>query len=362
MRVFLLSNYNPASVSFYVKRALEKIANDLKCFSSKIIEDSWIKCSEDIDVVKLIESYEKKPDLILFIECNSPPFLLPKNLDKVKIPTAWWAIDNHLNFRWHKEYANYFDFVFFAQKEYVSFAERYGLKNVRWLPLACDAEIHKDYLIERIYDVGFVGYLNSKRQKFFTELNNHANIKIFQGLNPYEMARVYSQSKIGINICAREDLNMRTFEVMSSGAMLLMQKIDAGILDLFTEGEHFVFHDLKNTQEQIKRYLVNSDERNRIAENGKTFVRQNHTYVHRVQQILNSIFLYDSSKQKTNTRNYKFYVQLGLTYSKLKHKETAKSFFSLSKKKNAFGYYLYRLRYILFYCIEKYYKLKKVRF
>ncbi len=362
MRVFLFSNYNPASVAYYVKRALEKITNDLLCFSSKIIEPGWIKCANDIDIAELIDTIERKPDLLLLIECNSPPFLLPKNLNKVNIPSAWWAIDNHLNSRWHKEYANYFDFTFFAQKEYVPSAKQYGIKNIKWLPLACDPVIHKDHSVERIYDVGFVGYLNSEREKYFSNLNKHVNVKIFQGLNPSEMSEVYSKSKIGINICAREDLNMRTFEVMSSGAMLLMQKIDAGISDLFIENEHFVFHDLDNTADQIKKYLADSEERNRISELGKAFVQREHTYVHRIRQIIDTIFNRDSSAQKVSDEDYKLYVRLGLTYGKLKHASEAKKFFRQAKKMNAVKYYLYRLKYLLFYFIEKYRKAKKVKF
>ncbi|NCG23553.1 MAG: hypothetical protein GWP47_05420, partial [Actinobacteria bacterium] len=42
----------------------------------------------------------------------------------------------------HLEIARNFDFVFLAQKIYVQSMIKAGIKNVTWIPLACDPEIH----------------------------------------------------------------------------------------------------------------------------------------------------------------------------------------------------------------------------
>src|SRR5438067_520298 len=56
-------------------------------------------------------------------------------------PSAYWAIDTHLDYESRLSYARQFDRVFCAQK---ASAERMcadGLE-AEWLPLACDPELH----------------------------------------------------------------------------------------------------------------------------------------------------------------------------------------------------------------------------
>ena len=106
---------------------------------------------------------------------------------------------------------------------------------------------------------------------------------------PAEMAQIYAQSKIVLNICVSRDLNMRVFEALASGAMLITDEAD-GLEDLFEDGVHLVVcrrdEDLPGL---IQRYLEDDDARKRIAAAGKALVLERHTYAHRVDEMLAQI-------------------------------------------------------------------------
>src|SRR5438552_985807 len=91
-------------------------------------------------------------DLYLNID-DGLEYHLPRDLG----PTAWWAIDTHMNFAWCREKARGFDLVFAAQRDGADQLRRAGIDSAAWLPLACDPEIHRKHGVAKRYDVAFVG-------------------------------------------------------------------------------------------------------------------------------------------------------------------------------------------------------------
>jgi hypothetical protein len=72
-------------------------------------------------------------------------------------------VDTHLVFNFYKSIVNDFDYVFVAEKDYVSLlkeAKEDGM--VYWLPLAADPEVHKKLKTPKLFDIGFVGNTNAK--------------------------------------------------------------------------------------------------------------------------------------------------------------------------------------------------------
>src|SRR5258708_4442611 len=82
-------------------------------------------------------------DLFLNID-DSLEYHLPPDLH----PSAWWAIDTHLNFDWCLAKARNFDFVFAAQRDGAEQLQRQGIVSACWLPLACDPELHGKQEVE----------------------------------------------------------------------------------------------------------------------------------------------------------------------------------------------------------------------
>ena len=72
------------------------------------------------------------------------------------------------------------------------------------------------------------------------------------------MAKIYSQAKIIFNKSIRKDLNMRVFEAMSCGSMLVTDRLkpEAGLEELFKDKKHFVLYDNESDLvEKIGYYL-----------------------------------------------------------------------------------------------------------
>ncbi len=358
MNVLYCCNYNVGAVSYYIKRSLDRLGIKTFAYTPDDPIDGFQRCEHDVDIPSLISSLNVSVDMVLIVEASIHPLFAPKGLERVTVPKVWWAIDNHLNFRWHKEYANLFDIAYFAQYDYMKFAHKYGTNNVRWLPLACDPEIHRKSASERIYDLSFVGNLSPNRRVFFDKLKQKVNVSLFSGKNPWEMGEIYSQSKAVINICAREDLNMRVFEAMSCGALLVQQKINAGIEQIFIPNTHFVFHNIDDASDVINKYLSDDNLRRRIAEEGQRLVRSQHTYDNRVLQIIKEVE--DLNKDDKSVKSKSLLpIQLALTYQHrdFNRSNDAKEFLYEALKKSPLTSVIYLFKYLRNYLYHRAYRL-----
>jgi hypothetical protein len=105
-----------------------------------------------------------------------------------------------------------------------------------------------------------------------------------------EVAEVYRRSRIVVNIGRDDfpqDANLRVFEVLASGA-LLITSIPSELTEMgFQESVHFVGY--KKESEilpLVKKFLACDGERIRISQAGRTKVLNEHTYDHRVESLL----------------------------------------------------------------------------
>jgi len=64
-------------------------------------------------------------------------------------PSAFWAIDTHLDFERALRRSRYFTRVFAAQKEGAARLRAHGIPHCEWLPLACDPLLHRRLEVER---------------------------------------------------------------------------------------------------------------------------------------------------------------------------------------------------------------------
>lgn len=110
----------------------------------------------------------------------------------------------------------------------------------------------------------------------------------------------YARARVGFNISKILDLNMRFFEVLSYGTCLVTNKDVVGWDRLnFVDGEHFIgYLGKEDAVKRIAWVLDNPDERERIALAGHELVRAQHTYVHRVDEMLNVLDMCCHIKQE----------------------------------------------------------------
>jgi len=109
-----------------------------------------------------------------------------------------------------------------------------------------------------------------------------------------ELPWLYSSSAIvlGVNIIDTSETHtsFRPYEALACGAFHLT-RYDKATENIFgASGENLVtFEGAKDFFEKIDFYLENHDERKRIAESGRQFVLENHTYRHRAQGFVKNL-------------------------------------------------------------------------
>jgi glycosyltransferase involved in cell wall biosynthesis/tetratricopeptide (TPR) repeat protein len=294
----------PATTAHYLERAFRKNHNVITC-GSQINEEiiklwnlealNWDVTPQDIfrgnqttlkEVMTQLPN-EWTPDFYLWVETGLSD--IPIDLSQLQLPKVCYLIDTHINFEKHIDISRNFDFVFLAQKAYVQPMIQAGIKNVAWLPLACDPEIHGKVNVLKKCDVGFVGSISSKadrRKTILDKINKQFDLDC-QRKFMNEMAEHFSASRIIFNNAINNDLNMRVFEALCSGSMLVTDRaLGSGLDELFTDKKHLVIYEDERIDQTIAHYLNNESERERIESEGRREVLAKHTYCHRTDTMI----------------------------------------------------------------------------
>jgi glycosyltransferase involved in cell wall biosynthesis/SAM-dependent methyltransferase len=294
----------PATSAHYMERALRQNHNVMTC-GAQINDDvkkcwnlealNWEVTPQDIprgNSTPLRQVLDKlpqgwKPDFYFWLETGLSG--IPLDLQKYDFPKVCYLIDTHINYEKHIDIANNFDFIFLAQKAYVKKMTEAGLKNVFWLPLACDPDIHGKIEQVKKWDVGFVGTIpevQSRRKNLLERIGSRFNLSCERKFMN-EMAEHYSASKIVYNNAINNDLNMRVFEALCSGSLLLTDSaIGSGLEEMFEDSKHLIVYEDDNIENLIAQYLENDKDRELIAKQGRHEVLKNHTYAHRAEDLI----------------------------------------------------------------------------
>jgi glycosyltransferase involved in cell wall biosynthesis len=294
----------PVTAAVYLESALRKSAAIVTVgppFPEKYIEE-WhlqnlkqpyfthdiVTCfNPDMESLIAQTAPEDHPDLYLWVESVGGYY--PERLNSITCLKACYLIDTHLNLPLHLLWAEKFDCIFLAQREYLPYFTNKGL-NAHWLPLACDPGIHAPVSTPLKHNISFVGSLsprNPRRQKLLELLQKEIGIYCERCWWD-DMARAITESGIIFNNAVNNDLNMRVFEVMSIGAMLLTDPAQGSGLDtLFINGEDLaIYRSDDELIDVVRFYQSNPALREQIAARGQQLVRNAHTYAHRVEDLL----------------------------------------------------------------------------
>ncbi|RIK10052.1 MAG: hypothetical protein DCC49_04570 [Acidobacteria bacterium] len=287
MDIAVAYGYLPHTTGVYVERALVEMGHSVAFVGLPFVSGDGISSGEDragfgIDVdVSVINV----PDLVLFVDSGLPYF--PRGLDRIAAPTAAYLIDVHQNLRLEQEMARFFDHVFVAQRDYL---DRFDHPSVHWLPLACDSALHLGREFEKKWDVGFVGNARQdpERLRKLELVADHFSTNDYTKSYPKEeIAEVYSRSRIVFNCAVGDEVNMRVFEGMASGSLLVTERVANGQSDLFEDGVHFVEYSSDAEMiEKIRYYLDHENEREKIARVGQEAALSDHTYQHRCERVI----------------------------------------------------------------------------
>jgi len=241
---------------------------------------------------QLLEACPEPPALILHPE-DLP--LMPRGLTEVNIPTACFQIDTYAYTRKRIAWSMLFDLVFVFHPGYDTAFRTAGHPGAHFIPHAIEPSLFEGEELERVFEIGWVGQtrgpLYRARQDLLPVLSRSFRMNDWRAHHgPEQMAQVYRQSRVVVNI-ARDDFpqdaNIRAFEAMAAGALLLTSLPTELEPIGFEEGVHFVgYRRETEITPLVRKYLIDEPTRRRIAEAARDKVLGEHSYDRRVETIL----------------------------------------------------------------------------
>lgn len=223
---------------------------------------------------------------LVFFELYGP-FKLPSEMEHSRYRKVAYCIDSAVYEYFYIHLLKLFNDVFVDQKSAVAALQAYGIRAA-WLPL-CVPESHFRGAVDKEYDIVFVGGLSEDRQKR-THILNHIRathrLVHLQGLAVEEMQDAFARGRMVLNENFFDGVNLRTFQALASGSLLLTEAQRDGLDDLFTPNVHFVGYTPDTLSQHIDAILQNPKRSEAIARRGQQLCHEQHSSSARAAQCL----------------------------------------------------------------------------
>ncbi|HVM63759.1 MAG TPA: glycosyltransferase [Acidimicrobiales bacterium] len=224
-------------------------------------------------------------DALVWVESGMLSY--PLGTERSETPTAGYVIDVHLHAAQSRAVASLFDLVLVAQRDYLpALAEVHP--NVHWLPLAAPRAF-LDLPRRAVFPVSFVGNVvpGTLRERALRAINAAVPMNDWRRSHSIdELGATYASSRLVINPPAHGDVNMRFFEALACGALVVTPPLANGLCMLAREGEDYYTVDLEDESfvASVLDLLATADFEVR-GEAARALVRDRHTYHRRVSEI-----------------------------------------------------------------------------
>ena len=252
----------------------------------------------DVSVDDLLRFATNHGETILYLVQYIGAPGLPRDLHHSSVPTVCLNIDNFSWMTSRLRWAMLFDHVFVWQPRFVSTFQKAGHPSVFLLPHAVEGRLFIGMETDRCFDLGWVGHIGSawyaRRNRIIPNLAARFRMNDFRRrYSKEETAKVYQQSKIVVNVTRDEfppEANMRCYEAMAGGALLLTP-MPTELTELgFREGEHFIgWRDETEIGDLVQGYLSDETKRREIARAGQDLVLREHTFECRKEMLLSNL-------------------------------------------------------------------------
>ena len=250
----------------------------------------------DVPLAEILKACPRRPAAILQLMTARP--LLPDGLAQSAAPTICLHPDTYAFTERRIRWSLLFDHAAVYHPGYDTRFREGGHPSVFVSPFAVRRESFDLPEVDRVYEVGWVGQssgaIYQNRARLLPLLARHFRMNDWaKSYSLDETAAIYRSSKIVLNIRRDDypqDANMRVFEVLASGA-LLITALPSELSQLgFVEGTHFIGY----TKEEelvplIRSFLENEPARAGIAAAAREKILSEHTYDHRIQEILDRL-------------------------------------------------------------------------
>jgi hypothetical protein len=239
----------------------------------------------------LLRLCPERPSLILHPEADVP--YLPWGLATVDIPTACFQVDSYAYTERRIAWSMLFDQAIVFHPGSEARFRQAGHPGACFFAHAVEGDLFSGEKVERIFEIGWVGQVHgriyNKRGAILPSLAKTFRMNdIAKRYTLKEMAWVYRQSRIVVNIGRDDypqDANLRTFEAMAAGA-LLITSLPSELTEIgFVDGVHFLgYREAEDIAVLARNYLGDEAARKRIAGAGREKVLCEHTYEVRVKK------------------------------------------------------------------------------
>ncbi|AKD24585.1 hypothetical protein CL55_00002520 [Polynucleobacter duraquae] len=305
--ITFLANEHHHWVDKYVFHAVNKWAHNLRILKkreflfSKHPLNHWNFLNTE-----LIKSYKKnKPDFVLFIHGIH---YSKATLSQIDAPKIGWLVDPVQDPQRLLLFSQNLDWYFSYSKIAIAALNKAGFMNTNYLPHAVDHHQFR-YLPEtkKNIDIAFVGKHSAHREKFILAaleitnkvslygsrwispaLSNFSLIKVIKGWECYgeSLNRLYNSSKVVLSIIAKPEsaletqsgINMRPYEILASGSLLLSDNYDELHPELKNNHNLILFNNLDEFKASLKRILDDEYMCEKIALEGRKFIKDRFSY------------------------------------------------------------------------------------
>ncbi len=250
----------------------------------------------DSTVQDLLAACRATPDLVL--HPDPPGSYLPWGLASSPVPTACFQIDTYAHTQARIRWSLLFDHVVVFHPGYRDAFLAGGCASALFLPHAVRRELVPQRSAARLLDVGWVGNTElpvySTRRRILGLLSARYSLNDWRrSYSERELFDVYSTAKIVVNAPRDDymrDANLRAFEAMAAGALLLTPRPTELTATGFRDGVHFLgFSSDQELLSLIDKFIANERERSFIANAGREKVLSEHTYDVRAKLLIDFI-------------------------------------------------------------------------
>ena len=250
----------------------------------------------DAPIEEVVRRSGVEPSAVFHFESAHP--LFPIGLERLEVPTLCFHPDTYAFTERRIRWSSPFDHVAVFHPGYVERFAKRGHPGAFLLPHAVRREFFVGPGPQPSFELGWVGQTSGPvyhtRARWLPILAGEFKTNDWsRKYTVEEVADTYRRSKIVVNIGRDDfpqDANLRVFEVLASGA-LLVTSLPTELAELgFSEGRHFVgYRDPAELPRLVRAYLKDEAARSRIAQAARERVLHEHTYDQRANQILDRL-------------------------------------------------------------------------
>ncbi|MBX3303147.1 MAG: glycosyltransferase [Nitrospira sp.] len=333
-------------IARYVVRALGELGHRVTCIDHNVHHASYqafgshrdersrltvqSRFADVLSLSTIATIGEDPPDLVLAVAQAPLSLAVLQHLRKKKFLTAMWFVENFRHLTYWQQLAAGYDYWFVIQQtECIEALKRAGANQVHYLPMAADPVVHHSVMLtadeqqEYGADVSFVGAGYANRRSLFPRwLSRDWTFKLWGNewdgaadlsgvlqrngarIDTDTCVKVFNATAINLNLHSFSSLeldahpdfvNPRTFELAACGAFQLVDERTL-LPGLFSSDEMVCFRSPDDVPSLIPTWLKDSGGRRAHADAARRRVLQEHTYRHRMQDLLAAVGLHQPDR------------------------------------------------------------------